>query len=195
MTDPLVVVDYDPVWPALFAALRVPVAAALDDVAVAIEHIGSTAVPGLAAKPIIDLDVVIPDEADLPTAIERLAFLGYIYEGDNGIPGRAAFVWPPGTQRHHLYVCALDSVEYHRPVLFRDYLRAQPDVMAAYGALKRRLAERYGTQRDAYTESKGPFVSETLECAEEWARCSGWELPGRGALISGSAITQSADEP
>src|SRR4051794_5664339 len=95
MVDPIVVVEYDPAWPDLFAALRTPVAAALDDVAVAIEHVGSTAVPGLAAKPIIDLDVAIRTEADLPAAIERLACLGYAYEGDLGISGRAAFAWPP----------------------------------------------------------------------------------------------------
>jgi GrpB-like predicted nucleotidyltransferase (UPF0157 family) len=77
MVDPIVVVAYDPAWPDLFAALCAPVAAALGDVAVAIEHVGSTAVPCLAAKPIIDLDVAIRTETRLPAAIERLARLGY----------------------------------------------------------------------------------------------------------------------
>jgi GrpB-like predicted nucleotidyltransferase (UPF0157 family) len=96
------VVDYDPAWPVLFATLRAPIAAALGDVAVSIEHAGSTAVPELAAKPIIDLDVAIRAEADLPLVIGRLAPLGYSYQGDRGIPGRGAFAWPPGTPRHHL---------------------------------------------------------------------------------------------
>jgi len=78
-SDPIVVVDYDPAWPALFAALRAPVAAALGVLTVAVEHVGSTAVPGLAAKPIIDLDVAIPSVSALDTAIERLVALGYYY--------------------------------------------------------------------------------------------------------------------
>jgi GrpB-like predicted nucleotidyltransferase (UPF0157 family) len=175
--DPLVVVAYDPTWPTLFAALRATVAAALGDVAVAVEHVGSTAVPGLAAKPIIDLDVAIRDEADLPTASERLALLGYIYQGDKGIPGRAAFAWPPGTPRHHLYVCAQDNQEYRRHLLFRDYLRTHPEVCAAYAALKRDLATRYSTDRVAYTEAKGPFIVATLAEAELWARQIGWGVP------------------
>jgi GrpB-like predicted nucleotidyltransferase (UPF0157 family) len=153
------------------------VAAALGDVAVAIEHIGSTSVPGLAAKPIIDLDVAIRVEADLPAVIERLAPLGYVYEGDKGIPGRAAFIWPPHTPRHHLYVCPQDSLECRRHLLFRDYLRAHPEVCAAYAALKRDLAARYRTQRLAYVEAKGSFVTATLALAEVWARRTGWEMP------------------
>jgi GrpB-like predicted nucleotidyltransferase (UPF0157 family) len=179
MTDPIVVVDYDPAWPALFAALRAPVVAALQEIAVAIEHVGSSAVPGLAAKPIIDLAVAIRTETRLPEAIEQLACLGYVYEGDLGVPGRAAFAWPPQAVRHHLYVCALDSAAYRRHLLFRDYLRAHPDMTAAYAALKRQLAALYRTQRDAYTEAKGPFVRTAMSRAEEWARISGWAVPER----------------
>jgi GrpB-like predicted nucleotidyltransferase (UPF0157 family) len=175
--DPLVVVEYDPAWPALFAALRAPVATTLGDMAVAIEHVGSTAVPGLAAKPIIDLDVAIHTEADLPLAIGRLAVLGYIYQGDKGIPGRAAFAWPPGTPRHHLYLCVQDNLAYRRHLLFRDYLRAHPEVCAAYAALKRDLAMRYRTQREAYTEAKGPFIAVTMADAELWAQRIGWGVP------------------
>jgi GrpB-like predicted nucleotidyltransferase (UPF0157 family) len=177
MADPIVIVDYDPSWPAAFAALRAPVAAAFGPIAVAIEHVGSTAVPGLAAKPVIDLDVAIRVEADLVAAIERLAPLGYVYEGDNGIPGRAAFACPPQLARHHLYVCTHDSTEYRRHLLFRDYLRAHAEVATAYGTLKRQLAEQYRTQRAAYVEAKGPFVRETLAQAEDWARRQGWAVP------------------
>ena len=179
MTDPIVVVDYDPAWPALFAALRAPVVAALQEIAVAMEHVGSTAVPGLAAKPIIDLDVAIRTETRLPEAIEQLACLGYVYEGDKGIPGRAAFAWPPQAARHHLYVCALDSAAYRRHLLFRDYLRVHPDMTAAYAALKRQLAALYRTQRDAYTEAKGRFVRAAMSRADEWARITGWAVPER----------------
>lgn len=176
MGDSIVVVDYDPAWPALFAALRAPVAAAFGDLAVTIEHVGSTAVPGLAAKPIIDLDVAIPSASALDTAIGRLAPLGYVHKGDQGIPGRAAFDWPPHVRRHHLYVCARDSVEYRRHLLFRDYLRAHPDSVAAYTALKRHLAARYRTQREAYTDAKGPFIGDVMARAEEWAHATGWTI-------------------
>jgi GrpB-like predicted nucleotidyltransferase (UPF0157 family) len=119
MVDPIVVVDYDPTWPDLFAALRAPVAAALGDVAVAIEHVGSTAVPGLAAKPIIDLDVAIRTETDLPEAIERLARLGYAYEGDLGGTWASASPNPPSVR-----VCAGQRGVPASPALPRLLARA-----------------------------------------------------------------------
>ena len=176
MSESVVVVDYDPAWPALFAALRAPIATVLGDLAVTIEHVGSTAVPGLAAKPTIDLDAAIPSASALDTVIERLALLGYVYKGDQGIPGRAAFDWPPHSPRRHLYVCAQDSAEYRRHLLFRDYLRAHPDSVVAYTTLKRQLAAQYRTQREAYTDAKGPFIGDVLARAEEWARATGWKI-------------------
>ncbi len=177
--NPIVVVDYDLTWPALFAALRAPVAAALGDLAIEIEHVGSTAVPRLAAKPVIDLDVALPSMSALDAAIERLAPLGYVHKSDQGIPGRAAFDWPPRLQRHHLYVCAQDSAEYRRHLLFRDYLRAHPDSAAVYTTLKRHLVTRYCTQREAYTDAKGPFIGDVMARAEEWAAATGWTVTGR----------------
>ena len=162
MSVPVIVVDYDPAWPQLFEQLRDRVVAALGDLVVAVEHVGSTAVPGLPAKPIIDLDVVIPAIADLPAAIERLATLGYVHRGDLGIPGREAFSRPPDTPPHHLYVCARDSAELRRHLLFRDYLRAHPEDARAYGALKRQLAARFRDDREAYTEAKTAFVADIL---------------------------------
>ena len=162
MSVPVIVVDYDPAWPQLFEQLRDRVVAALGDLVVAVEHVGSTAVPGLPAKPIIDLDVVIPAIADLPAAIERLATLGYVHRGDLGIPGRKAFSRPPDTPPHHLYVCARDSAELRRHLLFRDYLRSHPEDARAYGALKRQLAARFRDDREAYTEAKSAFVADIL---------------------------------
>jgi len=95
MAQPIVIVDYDPSWPGQFEMLQCRIAKALGDVAARIEHVGSTAVPGLAAKPIIDLDVLLPSTNDLPAAIDRLASLGYEHQGDLGIPGRVAFTSPP----------------------------------------------------------------------------------------------------
>jgi GrpB-like predicted nucleotidyltransferase (UPF0157 family) len=158
----VVVVDYDPAWPEHFATLRDRAATALGDLSAAIEHVGSTSVPGLAAKPVIDLDILLRDPADLPEAIERLAALGYVHQGDLGIAGREAFNQPPGDIRHHLYVCPVADAQYRRHVLFRDYLRTHPDDARAYGDLKRDLAARYSSNRDAYTEAKTAFVGGIL---------------------------------
>ena len=165
MPGPVIIVDYDPHWPDLFEELRGPVVAALGDLAVSVEHIGSTAVPGLAAKPIIDMDVVVPAVADIPEAIRRLAILGYVHRGDLGIPGREAFRSPAGKPRHHLYVCALGSEELRRHRSFRDYLLTHPEDARAYGALKKAAALRFAEDRAAYTESKGRFVEAVLHRA------------------------------
>lgn len=167
MAQPVVIVDYDPAWPEVFAALRDRVTAALGDLAVAVEHVGSTAVPGLAAKPIVDLDVVIPSAADLPAAIARLESLGYAHQGNLGIPGREAFTTPPGTPRHHLYVVTSDSAEYRRHIAFRDYLRAHPETARDYAALKRDAARRCRDDREAYTGAKDAFVATILQHAAQ----------------------------
>ncbi len=156
------IVRYDPRWPRDFAALRDLLAAHLGPLAVCIEHVGSTSVPGLAAKPVIDLDVVIAVPDDLGAVAERLHPLGYRPEGDLGVPGREAFTTPPGARPHHLYVCPADSPELARHLAFRDALRADPDTARRYGELKQDLAGRLGTDRRAYTEGKAAFVQRVL---------------------------------
>jgi GrpB-like predicted nucleotidyltransferase (UPF0157 family) len=162
MPDPVVIADYDPRWPATFAGLRDRLAAALGPLALRIEHVGSTAVPGLAAKPIIDLDVVIATLADLPAVIGRLRLLGYDHQGDLGVPGREAFTAPPGDPPHHLYACPTDSPALARHLALRDRLRADPEAAAAYADLKRALAARFGRDRVGYTEAKTPFIEALL---------------------------------
>jgi GrpB-like predicted nucleotidyltransferase (UPF0157 family) len=172
---PIVLVPYDPSWPDTFAALRAVLAGSLGPVALAIEHVGSTAVPGLAAKPILDIDVVIESNEQLPDAVRRLGGLGYDYQGDLGIAGREAFgrsgddvprdgsgrLWPA----HHLYVCPLGSAELARHLAFRDYLRADPAAAQAYGDLKHDLAQRFGSDRDGYSRAKTAFVEQALQRA------------------------------
>jgi GrpB-like predicted nucleotidyltransferase (UPF0157 family) len=165
MPGPVIVVDCDPHWPDLFEELRAPVVAVLGDLVVVVEHVGSTAIPGLAAKPIIDMDVVVPSVADIPQAIGRLAILGYVHRGDHGIPGREAFISPAGKPRHNLYLCALGSEELRRHRSFRDYLLAHPDDARAYGALKRAAALRFTEDRVAYTKAKTRFVEAVLQRA------------------------------
>jgi GrpB-like predicted nucleotidyltransferase (UPF0157 family) len=160
--QPVHVADYDARWPVMFKQLRGPIAACLGALALRIEHVGSTAVPGLAAKPIIDLDVVIGSPDDLPAVIVKLRRLGYRPQGDLGVPGREAFTNPPGGPPHHLYVCALGNRELARHLAFRDFIRTNPDTARAYATLKRSLASSFRNDRDAYTEAKTTFIEQVL---------------------------------
>ena len=165
MSSRITIADYDPRWPEQCETLRSRIAAALGDLAIAIEHIGSTAVPGLAAKPIIDIDVLLRSGADLPLVISKLTLLGYDHRGDLGVPGREAFRTPPGNFPHHLYVCPPDSQEYRRHIAFRDYLRTHPKDANAYATLKRSLADKFGDQREAYNQAKSQIVEEIVRHA------------------------------
>ena len=126
----ITVVEYDPSWPEEFQRLRSRVWPAVQAVALAVEHVGSTAVPGLAAKPVIDVSVVVHSQSDLPSVIEGLAKLGYVHRGDLGIAGREAFdspPVPPASPAHNLYACAQDSLALANHLAVRDHLRMHPD--------------------------------------------------------------------
>jgi GrpB-like predicted nucleotidyltransferase (UPF0157 family) len=138
--SPVIIENYDPRWPLWFEMLRSRIAAVLKELAVSIEHVGSTAAPGLAAKPVIDIDVLLRSSTDLPVAIRRLAELGYEHEGDLGVSGREAFRAKAEAVRHHLYVCPPESREYKRHIAFRNYLEVHPADADAYALLKRELA-------------------------------------------------------
>ena len=159
----IVVTEYDPAWPRLFEVLRGRLLDALgEELAVAVEHVGSTAVPGLAAKPVVDIDAVVPSAEHVSLAVERLERAGYRHEGDLGISGREAFEPPVGAPWHHLYVLPADSEELRLHLVFRDHLRTHPETAMAYAALKREAARRFGGDRRGYTEAKGDFVGHVL---------------------------------
>jgi GrpB-like predicted nucleotidyltransferase (UPF0157 family) len=162
--EPVVLAAYDPAWPAMFERVRERLAAALGEAAVGIEHVGSTAVPGLEAKPILDIDVVVRHADDIPRAIARLRAVGYEHLGDLGIAGREAFRAPASDAgpRHHVYACAVGTPELIAHLALRDELRADPGLAARYAALKRGLAERYRDDRDAYAEGKSAFIGAVL---------------------------------
>ncbi|WP_261576283.1 GrpB family protein [Frankia gtarii] len=162
MPLPIEITDYNPRWPDSFAVVRDRLAHVLGVLTHRIEHVGSTAVPGLPAKPVIDIDVVIRTRDDLPAVIARLQAAGYHHRGDLGITGREALRTPPNTPAHHLYVCAADNPELERHLRFRDVLRTHPQTAQAYAALKRSLAAKFRTNRDAYTESKTTFIEQVL---------------------------------
>jgi GrpB-like predicted nucleotidyltransferase (UPF0157 family) len=174
------IVAYDPNWPQLFQELSRIILTAAGDLILRIEHVGSTSVHGLDAKPIIDLDVVISTRDYLPEISVRLAGIGYVHNGDQGVEGREAFkresedVPRDGTGRnwpmHHLYICAEGNPELIRHVTFRDYLRNSPEAAKAYEKLKYQLAQQYQYNADAYCEAKTSFIKSILEKVRSEAR-------------------------
>lgn len=168
--QPIVVVDHDPAWAEVTARLIGEIRAACGRHIVSIEHIGSTSVPGLAAKPIIDLMPALPAFEDGFGCVDAMTALGYEARGEFGIAGRHYFPRPAGPRRLavHVHMFAADHPEYRRHVLFRDYLRAHPARADAYGALKRELAVRFGADREGYTDAKSAFIRETDALAAAW---------------------------
>lgn len=162
MGSRIVIAEYDPAWVAMFEELCTFVRPVVKDHMIRIEHVGSTSVPGLAAKPIVDMDVVVRTEEDVRSIIRCLATLGYVHEGDLGVSGREAFIPPSIVKWHHLYVCTIDNAEFSKHIRFRDYLRSHPEEAQKYGDLKRELAQQYENDRAAYTNAKGVFVNRVL---------------------------------
>lgn len=160
--------DYDPAWPTRFEDLRKRVAAALGPLVVRIEHIGSTSVPNLCAKPIIDLDVIVRPE-DVPAALAALEALGYRHEGNWGVTGREAFRWTGDFPDHHVYVCPVDSPALRRHLIFRDFLRTHPDAARKYAELKKELAQQFHDDRSRYQDAKTAFIESLVQEARELA--------------------------
>ncbi len=154
----VVVAPYDPSWPRTFAVLRDRIAGRLACVTTRIEHVGSTSVPGLAAKPVIDIDVVVADTSQMARASSLLASLGYTPIGDLGIPDRHAFLAPAELPRHNLYVALETSTALRNHLAIRDHLRAHPGDVAAYGELKKQLAADYPDDVDSYCTAKTRFL-------------------------------------
>jgi len=163
------VVDYDPSWPAAFEKARAAIGKLLGGSVLEIHHIGSTSVPGLCAKPKIDIDIVLRSAPEIPEAIERMRAEGYTYHGDKYRDGMWAFTTGSASRGERFYLCAPGTPTHHKRLLFRDYLRSHPETAAAYGALKRKLASEVSGRSEAdwdhYTGGKGPFVAETLRKA------------------------------
>jgi GrpB-like predicted nucleotidyltransferase (UPF0157 family) len=162
-STPISIVDYDEEWPLRYEDLAAKLRAVLGNIVLRIEHVGSTAVRGLAAKPVVDLDVVVNSPNDVETAILKLAQFGYVHEGDLGVQGREAFRAPTGEIPHHLYVLVEGSAELERHLTFRDALRADPVLRDQYSSLKRSLAAEHAEDRAAYTDAKTAFVRAVLK--------------------------------
>jgi len=158
---------YDPAWPELFAAEaeRLQKLFAGAGLVVTLEHTGSTSIPGLAAKPILDILGGYPEGTLVSEYIDVLTAAGYVHRGDQGIPGREFF--RRGNPRaYHLHLTAIDSPFWRDHLAFRNRLRADEALRDAYAALKHDLAARFPRDREAYIEAKGSFVNDILRSGE-----------------------------
>ncbi len=173
--DPILVLPYDPAWPARFRELAAAIRRALGGVALRVDHIGSTAVPGLAAKPVIDIQISVRSLEPLDAFRVPLERLGYVWRSDNPDQTKRYFREPAGTPRVHVHVRKAGSWGEQFALLFRDYVRAHPEVATRYAELKLGLAERYRHDREGYVEAKGPFIWTTIREATEWSQFTGWE--------------------
>ena len=159
-TKKVVVLPYDEQWEQAFAQIKDEISEALGSLALKIEHVGSTSVRGLSAKPIIDIDVVIKDYSAFDAAAAALEEIGYRHEGDLGIAAREAFRYDGKAhlQKHHLYVCPQDSAELKRHIAFRNYLRSDPEAVRKYSRIKEEGAALYPNDIEKYIRHKSPFI-------------------------------------
>lgn len=157
----IIIESYNPEWPKNFESLKAQIWPAIKEHALFIEHVGSTSVPGLAAKPIIDLDIVVEDIKCLQAAIRSLESIGYVHRGNLGIEGREAFRAPQGSITHNLYLCTKDCIALKNHLFLRDHLRSNHQARDSYGTLKQRLAST-AMSIDEYIEGKTAFIVAVL---------------------------------
>jgi GrpB-like predicted nucleotidyltransferase (UPF0157 family) len=164
------VVPHDPQWRDAFEAESREIAAALGENVVAIHHVGSTAIPDIHAKPIIDLLVEVDDLAEVDGRSSAMEALGYQVMGEYGIPGRRYFRKDDreGIRTHHVHVFRAGSGEVERHLAFRDYMIAHPADARRYSDLKRKLAEEHPLNADAYMDGKDGFIQEMDRRAAQW---------------------------
>jgi GrpB-like predicted nucleotidyltransferase (UPF0157 family) len=174
--DPLEIVPYDPDWPGQYARWRELLVRALDTAALRVEHVGSTAIPGLAAKPVIDVQVSVVDVADEARYLPALEAAGMQLRSTDDVH---RFLRPlPGQPRNvHIHVCAIGGWWEREHPLFRDYLRAHPAARDAYAGAKRAAVRTWHDDRWAYTEAKTGIILDILDAAETWAATTRWALP------------------
>jgi GrpB-like predicted nucleotidyltransferase (UPF0157 family) len=177
MNDPIIVVTYDPGWPALFRQVAAPIRQALGPLALRIDHIGSTSIAGLDAKPVIDVQISVASLEPVEPFRLPLESLGYVFRADNPELTKRYFRETPGQRRTHIHVRRLGSWAEQFALLFRDYLRLHPEDAREYAALKYRLAAQYRHDRQGYTEAKDPFLWEIMQKADRWSQAVGWQ-PG-----------------
>lgn len=161
-TKKVFVVPYDSKWKDEFQRIKSYLQDILEKSIIAIEHVGSTSIPGLSAKPIIDIDIVIEDYDKFDDVKLRLEKAGYYHEGNLGIKDREAFAYKDKKEFmvHHLYVCPQNSEELKRHITFRNYLRTHKEDRDKYSSVKIKAALKYPSNIDSYIEAKSPCIEE-----------------------------------
>ncbi|MFX0092562.1 MAG: GrpB family protein [Candidatus Hodarchaeota archaeon] len=175
MADKIVIVPYNDEWPKLFLRIAGELRKALGQTALRIDHIGSTAIPGLAAKPVIDLQISVASLEPLDLYRKPIESLGYALRPNNPDLTKRYFREVPGKRRTHIHVKRAGSWTEQCALLFRDYLRVHNEDLERYAKLKYQLAEKYRDDRKSYTETKGPFIWTIMAKASEWSQNIGWE--------------------
>lgn len=155
-------VEWSPEYAATFAELRDFLMPAVAPLGGTVEHVGSTSVPGMYGKPVLDVDAVLPARDSVPAAVAALTELGYRHRGDLGVAGREAFDRPAQLPLHHMYVVVDGSAAHHDHVDLRDYLCSSQSAVQRYAVRKRELADVLATDRTAYTEAKSDVVQQLL---------------------------------
>ena len=172
-TGQVIIVDYDPNWPQMYEQEKARIQDAIGEYLIDIQHVGSTSIPGLSAKPIIDIMPIIRDIALIPHCVQPLESLDYAYFGENGIPGRYYFRKPADimSQPHtyHLHVLEKGHDQWAMMLLFREYMLLHPESAQQYDLLKRELATKFGFDRVGYTDAKESFVKSIIRAAVEEA--------------------------
>jgi GrpB-like predicted nucleotidyltransferase (UPF0157 family) len=206
MSEPVVsikIVEYHPRWPILYTEERARVVAQLGDMVESIEHIGSTSVPGLSAKPIIDILVTVARLGPADPYIERLGSLGYTFLPVLGNADRYAF-GKGSPHTHHIHIVEHSGEEHIRPLAFRDYLRTHVEAAQQYDKLKRMLADRFQHDRQAYNQAKTDFIRSIETKARRFSAHSKQDMlkalpsrvghkPGKPFLRTPSASTIESD--
>jgi len=160
---------YESGWQILFLEERDRLQAGIGEYVLDIQHIGSTSIPGMPAKPILDIGIAITNFEEGVRCIHPMEKLGYRYKGENGIPLRHYFV--KGSPRtHHVHMVELESEEWRSHLLFRDYLIKNPETARSYERLKQKLAKQFVTERAAYQAGKDSFIKAVLDKAREGDR-------------------------
>jgi GrpB-like predicted nucleotidyltransferase (UPF0157 family) len=151
-------------WRRHFEAEKALLQGAVGSYILDIQHVGSTSIPGMVAKPIVDIAIAVSDFEEARVCIQPIEGLGYEYKGENGIPRRHYF--GKGDQRmFHLHLNEINSLEWQNLILFRDYLCRHPEAVQEYVVLKIQLAAKYPRDRQAYLDGKAPFIERVLQLA------------------------------
>lgn len=168
-TGQVIIVDYNPQWPQMYEQEKARIQDVIGEYLIDIQHVGSTSIAGLSAKPIIDIMAVVRDISLVEQCVKSLEALDYFYQGEGGIPGRHFFRKPIDkshtARTHHIHMVDKGHEQWAMYQLFREYMLLHPESVRQYDILKRELAIKHGSDRAVYTAAKAPFIESIIRAA------------------------------